>query len=100
MYYINNYCFYGINPVKIYDCPCYDRKSFYGKAKIIEDEQGEIFLQSYDTIVCYINKNKKFVRLWNGYSSTTMRHINSFLRFVGISGGGKSWWNNQPIEKH
>lgn len=66
----------------------YDRaKSFYGKAKVIEKD-GETLLQSYDTIVCKIDKSGEFVRMWEGYSATTMRHINAFIEMFGISGGG------------
>ena len=71
-------------------------KSFYGKAKVIEKD-GETLLQSYDTIVCKIDKNGEFVRMWDGYSATTMRHVNSFLQLVGIAGGGKAWWDAQTI---
>ena len=88
--------------MKIYDLPVmgHDRaKSFYGKAKVIEKENGEKVLQSYNTEVCKIGSNGKFVRLWGGYSVTTMRHVNSFLSFFGIPGGGKAWWNSQPVEK-
>ena len=66
----------------------YDRaKSFYGKAKVIEKD-GETLLQSYDTTVCKIDKSGEFVRMWEGYSATTMRHINAFIEMFGISGGG------------
>lgn len=87
--------------MKIYDLPVmgYDRaKSFYGKAKVIEKDNGEKVLQSYNTEVCKINNNGEFVRLWNGYSVTTMRHVNSFLSFCDMNGGGKSWWDMQPVE--
>lgn len=47
---------------KVYDLPCYDgRKSFYGKAKVIEDDK-RISLKSYNTIVCYIDKQSKKIR--------------------------------------
>lgn len=87
--------------MKIYDLPVMDgrTKSFYGKAKVIEKDNGEKVLQSYTTEVCKIGSNGEFVRLWDGYSVTTMRHINSFLSFFGIPGGGKAWWNSQPVEK-
>ena len=87
--------------MKIYDLPVmgYDRaKSFYGKAKVIEKDNGEKVLQSYNMEVCKISSNGEFVRLWGGYSVTTMRHVNSFLSFFGISGGGKSWWDSQSVE--
>lgn len=76
----------------------YERaKSFYGKAKVIEKDNGEKVLQSYNTEVCKITEGGEFVRLWSGYSATTMRHINSFLQFFGIAGGGKAWWDAQPV---
>lgn len=90
-----------VNVKKIFDLPVCgsDRaKSFYGKAKVIETDNGEIILQSYDTEVCKITRGGEFARLWGGYSVTTMRHINSFLQFVGIAGGGKTWWDAQKIE--
>lgn len=71
--------------------PTNRRKSFYGKAKVVEMENGDIGLLSYSTIVARIH-NGKFERLWSGYSATTMNHINSFLDTLGIDGGGKSWW--------
>lgn len=72
--------------------PMYDRaKSFYGKAIVIEKDNGDIELRSYNTIVARI-RNGIFERLWGGYSATTMRHINSFIDTYGINGGGKAWW--------
>lgn len=72
-------------------------KSFYGKAIVIENESGEKILQSYDTEVCKITSDGEFVRMWSGYSVTTMRHVNGFLAFAGIVGGGKAWWDAQPV---
>ena len=71
--------------------PTDGRKSFYNKAVVIEKDNGDIELRSYNTIVARI-RNGKFERLWRGYSATTMRHINSFIRTYGIAGGGKAWW--------
>lgn len=79
--------------MRIYELKCIDnRKSFYGKAHVIEHDNGVVELQSYDTIVCKI-ENGVFKKLWNGYSQTTMRHINSFIDWFGIEGGGKVWWD-------
>lgn len=85
--------------MRIYELPNIGdrRKSFYGKAKVIEKDNGEKVLQSYDTEVCKITSSGEFARMWDGYSSTTMRHINSFLQFFDIVGGGKSWWNAQTV---
>lgn len=74
------------------------QKSFYGKAHIIRRDDGIIELQSYDTIVGFIDGNQ-FHRTWDGYSVTTMNHINSFLDKFGLSGGGKAWWNSLPIAR-
>lgn len=82
--------FYELSPVAD------SRKSYYGKASVVE-WNGEKILVSYETPVCKIDRDGRFVRLWNGYSATTMRHINSFNRLFGINQGGKAWWNKQPV---
>lgn len=76
--------------------PTNNRKSFYGKAEVIEQDNGDIELRSYNTIVARIRKGK-FERLWSGYSATTMTHINSFLDAFSISGGGKAWWTSLEV---
>ena len=76
--------------------PINNRKSFYGKAEAIEQNNGDIELRSYNTIVARI-RNGKFERLWSGYSMTTMNHINAFLSAFGISGGGKAWWDSLEV---
>lgn len=82
---------------RMYDLPCYDsRKSFYGKATVIEEENGNFLLKSYDTIVGRIEKGH-FIKMWDGYSPTTMRHVNSFLIHFNLQGGGKKWWDNLEI---
>lgn len=84
-----------------FELACTDgRKSFYGKARVLEDDTT-LYLQSYDTIVCYWNdKNKTFIRCWDGYSTTTMRHINSFMDYIGLSScGGKRWWDKLETDK-
>ena len=74
--------------------PIDGRKSFNSRAKVIETGNS-IYLLSYTTIVCRWDKNEnKFVKLWDDYSATTMRHINSFMRYLGFMRGGKAWWNS------
>lgn len=69
---------------KIYDLPCLDsRKSFYGKAKVIERD-GETVLLSYNTEVAKITESGEFVRLWSGNTQTTNRHIKSFKQFFNV----------------
>ena len=83
--------------MKIFEiAPINGRKSFYGKAKVIEMDNGDVELMSYDTIVARI-RNGKFERLWSGYSATTMNHINSFISYYGIRGGGKAWWTSLEV---
>lgn len=77
--------------------PTNNRKSFYGKAHVIEQENGDVELVSYTTTVARI-RNGNFQRLWDGYSATTMNHINSFIDTFGISGGGKAWWMGLAVE--
>lgn len=76
--------------------PTNGRKSFYGKANVIEKDNGDVELRSYTTIVARI-RNGNFERLWSGYSATTMNHINSFIDAYGISGGGKAWWTSLEV---
>lgn len=75
-----------------------NRKSYYGKASVVE-WNGEKILVSYETPVCKIDLGGRFVRLWEGYSATTMRHINSFNCLFGIREGGKAWWDAQPVKE-
>ena len=76
--------------------PSNGRKSFYGKAEVIERENGDIELRSYNTIVARI-RHGKFERLWSGYSATTMNHVNAFIDLFGICGGGKAWWTSLEV---
>ena len=86
--------------------PTRSEKSFYGKAKVIRTDDGVITLKSYDTEVCAIDSTGNFVRLWRdyvidsygnvkeGYSSTTMRHINAFRETYGLEPINKKQWEN------
>ena len=71
--------------------PTDSHKSFYGKAKVIVNDNGW-YLQSYDTIVCMIDNKGEFSRLWQGYSVTTMRHINAFRELMGMDPINKAAW--------
>lgn len=60
-----------------------NRKSYYGKAKVIIEKE-RVILQSYNTFVCQIDKEGNFEQLWDGYSRTTARHIAEFKKqFMG-----------------
>lgn len=75
-----------------------NRKSFYGKARVLSRGNVHV-LKSYDTEVCMIDSAGNVKRLWGGYSATTMRHVNAFLAAFHKDGGGKSWWDAQPVER-
>ena len=82
----------------IYD----SRKSFYNKAIVTENvmllddgatlrADGEKHLYSYNTEVCYIDKNNNVHLLpkWN-FSQTTLRHIKEFLKQNGFKAESKA----------
>jgi len=53
------------------------RKSFCGKA-IVEVNNGEEILYSYGTAIIKKTASNELVRLWDGWTSTTGRHIAAF----------------------
>lgn len=77
-----------------YLMPRYDsRKSFYNKA-IVEENEKEIVLYSYNTKVAIIDKISNNCKVIGTYSNTTLRHIKEFLLQNNFSCGSK-----QEIEK-
>ena len=58
--------------------PVDGRKSFYGKAVVIVEDNGTETLYSYGTPIIKRLVSGKFVKLWNGWSATTGRHIQAF----------------------
>ena len=81
--------------------PMHDRaKSFYGKAYIITDGYGTQTLYSYSTPVLSIDAHRNVSRHWHGYSVTTMRHVDEFMRQRGFDPCGKSWWDAQPVREY
>ena len=63
---------------------------FGGRALVIPTENGYI-LQSYYTNVCEI-KNGKFIKLWEGFSATTLKHINAFRKHFNFPMISKREW--------
>ena len=68
--------------------PADGRKSFYGKAKMVQyDEYWAVI--SYGREVALVRKTEEgmveLTRIWMGYSHTTMRHINSAMSMLGAS---------------
>ena len=68
------------NRVEVFELSArYDsRKSFYGKAHVINYGGGYMELKSYDTIVSCVDNGK--VKHFGKYSQTTSRHQREFER--------------------
>lgn len=58
--------------------PTDGRKSFYGKAVVIVEDNGTETLYSYGTHIIKRLVSGKLVKLWSGWSATTGRHIQAF----------------------
>lgn len=58
--------------------PTDGRKSFYGKAVVIVEDNGTETLYSYGTPIIKWLVSGELVKLWSGWSATTGRHIQAF----------------------
>lgn len=63
----------------------YFSEIFYKKAILISSDKKDIKLKSYKTIVAEYNNRTKKLKVNGWYSSTTARHINSFIAYLGGS---------------
>lgn len=68
------------------------QKSFYGKAKVIVQDDGSETLYSYDTPIMVRHTDDTYTRLWDSYSQTTGRHIKAFC------GMTKKEYEELPLE--
>ena len=72
-----------------------DKKAFildgFGNRALIIPVDGGYILQSYYTKVAII-RNGKFYKTWNGYSVTTLKHINAFRVWAGFKALSKREW--------
>lgn len=65
--------------MRIYELtPTDGRKSFYGKAVVQIEENGTETLLSYGTPIIKRFVSGEMVKLWDGWSATTGRHIKAF----------------------
>ena len=65
--------------MKMYELiPDNGRKSFYGKAKVVIDDNGNEILYSYDTPIIKRDINRKLTKLWSGWRKTTGTHIKAY----------------------
>lgn len=58
--------------------PTDGRKSFYGKAVVIVEDNGTETLYSYGTPIIKRLVSGDLVKLWEGWTATTGRHIKAF----------------------
>ena len=59
--------------------PTSSRKSFYGKAFVLEGKDSTHWLQSYDTVMCSVDRDGHVRRHSDHRSYTTDRHVKAFL---------------------
>ena len=70
--------------MKILDLkPLNGQKSFGGKAQIILIG-STIQLRSFETIVAEYNTQEEIINVFDWFSSTTAKHVNSFLELYGF----------------
>lgn len=58
--------------------PADGRKSFYEKAVVIVEDNGTETLYSYNTPIIKRLVSGELVKLWDGWTATTGRHIQAF----------------------
>ena len=58
--------------------PTDGRKSFYGKAVVMVQDDGSEILYSYGTKIIEKTPGGGLVKFWGGWSQTTGRHIKAF----------------------
>ena len=58
--------------------PTDGRKSFYGKAVVMIEDNGTETLYSYGTPIVKRLASGELVKLWGGWTATTGRHIQAF----------------------
>jgi hypothetical protein len=76
-------------------------QSYYGKAKVNILDNGTKELISYKTKVAIITKGGNFIRLWEGCSQTTMKHINDFREQNNLPSISATEWKKMPVwENH
>lgn len=65
--------------MKVYELhPAGTQKSFYGKAVVQVDEDGKETLYSYNTPIVERYPGGRLVKLWDGWTNTTGKHIKAF----------------------
>lgn len=80
--------------------PVDGRKSFYKKSELRLYDGGGV-LWSYGTPVAAFDYEARIIyRLWNRYSATTARHLDSLCAFIGHAKISKREWCALPVCKY
>lgn len=69
----------------------------YGKNCVTIIHKYGFTIYSYDTPVLRV-VNKNYRRLWDGYSATTLKHINMVLFDYGYEKLSKQEWDQMKVE--
>ena len=76
--------------------PVNNRKSFYNKCKVIENENKAVLI-SYNTEVAEYDLINKKMTVKGYYTPTTATHINAFLNYYGFKTCSKKELENYNI---
>lgn len=71
----------------------------YKRAKVRKLNDGTKELYSYKTKVAILTKGGNFIKLWDGYSLTTLKHVNIFRIDNGLKEINKKEWNELETKK-
>lgn len=63
----------------------------FGNRASVKEDGNRITLTSYYTEVCEIASGE-FRKTWDGFSATTLKHINIFCRYYGFPTFSKREW--------
>lgn len=63
----------------------------FGNRASVKEDGNRITLTSYYTEVCEIASGE-FKKTWDGFSATTLKHINIFCRYYGFPTFSKREW--------
>lgn len=67
-------------------------KGFNNRATVKQDGYNLTLTSYYTDVASYNTMTKTFVKLWDGYSATTLKHINAFCDYLKIPGFNKREW--------
>ena len=90
----------GLMAVEVPACGA-GQKSLYDKALEICTSMGYELISNVTKVarIEVDQDGKKLARLWDGYSATTMRHINAWLQWHGMNPITKKQWEEMEVAR-